>query len=162
MVTITAEETAPPTYRYHAFVDGETAFAAGDLVRAEAHYQRVAQDETLTAWGAAASPEAEHDGLKALGQWRLIILDVTQDDSAAAESGYAALMASPQPMAVRSAVMTLAERFWRAYQRDGNLSGACAYAVDGEASQIVIDFLNSFGYANPVFEGEDLCPHLRP
>ncbi|MBN1250035.1 MAG: hypothetical protein JXC32_20390 [Anaerolineae bacterium] len=161
-ITVTAETTAPPTYRYHALVDGDLAFAAGDMVSAVALYQRVVQDEVLTAWGAASSPEEEHDGLKALGQWRLVILNASGGDDAAAESSYAALMASPQPLAVREAVKTLAERFWRAYQRDGEVSSACVYAVDVEAAQTIVDFLYGFGYANPVFEQQDLCPHLRP
>jgi hypothetical protein len=137
LVGITEETTAPPTYRYHAFVDGDLAFAAGDLAEAGALYRRVAQDETLTAWGAMLSPEEEHDALKALGQWREVILALSQDDTTAAESTYTDLIASPQPMAVREAVQVVAERFWRAYQRDGDISGACTYAVGDEAAQVL-------------------------
>lgn len=162
LITITEETTAPPSYRYHAFVDGDLAFASANLGEAEALYQRVAEDETLTAWGAASSPEEEHDGLKALGRWRLVILNAAQGDDAAAEDSYATLMSSPQPLPVRASVTVLAERFWRSYRRDGDLADACDYAVDADAAQDLLDFLYGFGYANPVYERPDLCPHLRP
>lgn len=160
-VAIVAEVTGPPTFRYHAFIDGERTFAAEDLDAAAALYERVLQDDVLTAWGASVSPEEEHDALRALAQWRLVILNVAQGDSVAAESRYATLMASPQPLPVRDAVMSLAERFWRAYERDGEVSAACAYAVDNVTAQVVLDFLYGFGYANPVYDAPDLCPHLR-
>jgi hypothetical protein len=161
LIEITEETTAPPTHRYHAFVDGDLAFASGDLVEAEALYERVLQDETLTAWGAMLSPEEEHDALRALAEWRTVILSVSQDDQAAAEDAYDALMASPQPLEVRAAVQILAERFWRAFQRDSDVLAACAYAVGADAAQVLEDFFFGFGYANPVYESPDLCPHLR-
>ncbi len=161
-ITVTEEVSAPPITRYHALVDGDRAFAGGDLAVAQSLYQRVLQDETLTAWGAYMTPEEEHRWLRALGRWRLLILNATQGLDADAEVQHAALTADPQPGVPGYPLVALAERFWRSYRRDGDADSACRYAVDTDEAPAVVDFLNGFGYANPVFEAGDLCPYLRP
>ena len=161
-ITVTGEISAPPAYRYHALVDGDAAFAVGDLAAAQSLYQRVLQDETLTAWGAYATPEEEQQWLRALGRWRLLILNATQGLDADAEAQHAALTADPQPGVPGYPLVAPAERFWRSYQRDGDAEAACRYAVDTDEALAVLDFLNGFGYANPLFEADDLCPYLRP
>ncbi|MCJ7738616.1 MAG: hypothetical protein MUQ10_15105 [Anaerolineae bacterium] len=161
-ITVTDEAPAPPVTRYHAFVDGDGAFAGGDLAAAQSLYQRVLQDETLTAWGAYTIPEEEQQWLRALGRWRLLILNATQGLDADAGAQHAALTADPQPGEPGYPVVALAERFWRSYQRDGDAEAACRYAIDTDEAPAVVDFLNGFGYANPVFESDDLCPYLRP
>jgi len=161
-ITVTDEVSAPPVYRYHALVDGDRAFAGGDLAAAQSLYQRVLQDETLTAWGAYLTPEEEHQWLRALGRWRLLIVNATQGLDGDAEAQYTALTADPQPGMPGTPLVTLAERFWRSYQRDGEAEAACRYAIDTDEVLAVLDFLNGFGYANPFFEADDLCPYLTP
>lgn len=162
MITVTDEVSAPPIYRYHALVDGDDAFSDGDLAAAQSLYQRVLEDETLTAWGAYTPPEEEHRWLRALGRWRLLILNATQGLLADAEAQHAALTADPQPGVPGYPLVALAERFWRSYRRDGDTEAACRYAIDTDEAPAVLDFLNGFGYANPLFEADDLCPYLRP
>jgi len=161
-ITVTDEISAPPVYRYHALVDGDRAFAGGDLAVAQSLYQRVLQDETLTAWGAYLTPEEEQQWLRALGRWRLLILYATQGLDADAEAQHAALTVDPQPGVPGYPLVALAERFWRSYRRDGDAEAACRYATDTDEAPAVVDFLNGFGYANPLFEADDLCPYLRP
>jgi len=161
-VTVTDEVSAPPVTRYHALVDGDSAFAGGDLTAARSLYQRVLEDETLTAWGAYTIPEEEHQWLRALGRWRLLILNATQGLDGDAEAQHAALTADHEPGVPGYPLVVLADRFWRSYQRDGNAEAACRYATDTDEALIVLDFLNGFGYANPLFEADDLCPYLRP
>ena len=43
------------------------------------------------------------------------------------------------------------------FQRAQDADTACAYAVGSDDAYAVLDFLNSFGYANPVYELPDLC-----
>ncbi|MCD6287058.1 MAG: hypothetical protein J7M39_14210, partial [Anaerolineae bacterium] len=161
-ITVADEVSAPPVTRYHALVDGDRAFAGGDLAAARLLYQRVLEDETLTAWGAYMAPEEEHRWLRALGRWRLLILNATEGLDADAEAQHAALTADPQPGMPGTPVVALAERFWRSYRRDGDVDAACRYAMDTDEALTVLDFLNGFGYANPLFEADDLCPYLSP
>jgi hypothetical protein len=161
-ITVTDEVSAPPVYRYHALVDGDSAFAGGDLAAAQSLYQRVLEDEMLTAWGAYTIPEEEHRWLRTLGRWRLLILNATQGLYADAEVQHTALTVDPQPGVPGYPVVALAERFWRSYRRDGDVEAACRYAIDTAEVLTVLDFLNGFGYANPLFEVDDLCPYLTP
>lgn len=161
-IAVTDENSGAPAYRYHALLDGDVAFAAGDLPAAQALYERVLQDETLTAWGAYTPPEEEHQWLRALGRWRLLILNAYQGLDAGAEAHTTALTTDYQPGMPGYPLVALAERFWRAYQRDGDAEAACRYALDADESEALLNFLNGFGYANPLFESDDLCPYLNP
>lgn len=161
-ITVTDENSGPPAHRYHALLDGDAAFAAGDFPAAQALYERVLQDETLTAWGAYTSPEEEHQWLRALGRWRLLILSAYQGLDAGVETHATALTTDYELGMPGYPLTVLAERFSRAYQRDGDAEAACRYAVDADESQALLNFLNGFGYANPLFESDDLCPYLIP
>ncbi len=156
IITITNEVPAPPTYRYHAFLDGEVAFAAGDYTTADAAYTRTIDDDSLEPWGAFSGVEAEREWFIALAHWRLMMLEAFQDRSQEAEVHLDYLMDLDSGSAGYP-VVSLAERFWRAYERDGDAAAACEYGVDTPQGQPVLDFLNGFGYANPFYEQHHLC-----
>lgn len=159
LVTATAESVAPPAFRYHALVDGDLAFGAGEFDAAQALYQRVLDDASLTEWGGWSGEDAERSWLRALGQWRLMVLSAYRSMEVDAESYYGALVPAPDSTAPEAAVSALAERYWRSYERDGDPVDACAYAVDTEEVVEVTIFLNGFGYANPWYEAPDICPY---
>jgi hypothetical protein len=158
VITVTERTEAPPTYRYHAFVDGDRALTRGDFEAAEAAYRRVIEDASLELWGGFSSPEDEYDWLVALGRWRLITLHVHLGDPAEAEAHYGILQGENAPGTTAFSVVGLAERFWRAYQRNENLGNACEYVVGGTEAPLAADFLATFGYANPIYEARHLCP----
>ncbi len=56
------------------------------------------------------------------------------------------------------AVAALARRFVDSYNAHGNVPMACAEAIRAPEAQDVLDFLNSFGYDNPTYTWDDLCP----
>ena len=156
-ITVTDESVAPPTYRYHAFLDGDRALSAGDLASAEAAYRSVIENDALESWGGFGDLEDERLWLEALGWWRLMILDASVGRADDMETAYAMIAGLDSP-APGYPVRALAERFQRSFQRDGDLPAACAYAVDTTGSEQVLGFLNGFGYANPYYEVPDLCP----
>ena len=157
-ITITGEIVAPPSYRYHAFVDGDRALAGGNSDVAEAAYRRVVEDPSLELWGAFSSPEEEQAWLLALGYWRLMTLQAHLGNSAEAGALYETLREENAPGTTAYAVVGLAERFWRGYERNGDVPAACNYVLGGAEIDAVVDFLMTFGYANPVYEALHLCP----
>jgi hypothetical protein len=158
VITITGETVAPPAYRYHALVDGDRALAAGDFAAAEAAYQRVVEDASLELWGAFSSTEEEEIWLVAFGRWRLMTLQAYLDHPDEVEALYQTLQAENASGTTASAVAGLAERFWRVYQRSGNVANACSSVVGGTEIPAVLDFLMTFGYANPAYEASHICP----
>jgi hypothetical protein len=166
VITATQTSPAPPDYRYHAWLDAERALAQGEPARARASYERTIEDETLKAWGAAVDPESEAAWLKDLARWRLVMVHAKLGHEAD-RAAYAETLLAQEPDAVTYPVTVLAERFQREYDRSGDVAGACAYAIgaaggsaNGDVSvetQAVLDFLNSFGYANPTYGPGDLC-----
>lgn len=158
VITITDEKVAPPTFRYHAFLDGDRALGAGDFETAESMYRRVVDDPSLEEWGAFTSTDEEYTWLVALGRWRLMTLSAYLEDPLAAESIYTELSDSIAPGATGYPVVGLAERFWRGYQRKGDVPDGCNYALGGAEAALAVDFLNTFGYANPFYTVEYLCP----
>ena len=61
-----------------------------------------------------------------------------------------------------NAVAQLAQHFWEEYLGTGNVAYGCLEAVNAPEVPEVLDFLNSFGYANPSYVAEELCPFLTP
>ncbi len=162
VVTATAMTVAPAVFRYHVFRDGDTALLAGDLAAARMAYQRVLKDDRLENWSAYTGTDEERLWFDALARWRLLTLEVYAGNMESAEVFYTMLLeAAPADMA-GAPVTELARQFWQAYQAQGNLPGACRAALDIQAAQDTLYFLNGFGYANPTYALEDLCPFLSP
>lgn len=159
VITVTEEVTAAPVYRYHAFLDGDRALSAGDAAKAEALFRSVIEDDGLDSWGALVSAEDERLWLEALAWWRLMIVHASAGDTAALESAYA-VVAQLDSAVAGAPVQALAERFQRSFARDGDWLAACTYAVGAPEAGEALGVLNSFGYANPVYEIADLCPSL--
>lgn len=159
VITLTEESIAAPVYRYHAFLDGDRALSTGDATKAEALFRSVIEDDGLDQWGALVSAEDERLWLEALAWWRLMIVDALAGNVEAMRGDYAAIVGLDLE-AAGAPVQVLAERFQRSFEWDGDWVAACTYAVDAPESGEVLGLLNSFGYANPVYELADLCPSL--
>ncbi len=161
-VTVTATAVGPAAYRYHAFRDGDEALLVGDDARAAQAYQQVLTDDALLSWEAFLSREEERQWFNALAHWRLMVQAVRAGDADAAQTHYTHLITDFPAGRAGSPVTALTQRFWASFQESQNVTYACRAALDTPESQTVLDFLNSFGYANPVYEREDLCPFLNP
>lgn len=162
VITRTAEQLGPAQYRYHAFRDGDEALRAGNYADAFDAYLQVINDETLDPWAGFYGALEERLWFTALARWRLLLLGMQLGNTPDAEAQYRRLQADFTPETPGYPVAQLAHRFWDAYQRLGLLPGACLETLAAPELPAVLDFLNSFGYANPTYAAEELCPLLTP
>ena len=161
-ITQTATFAGPSEFRYHAFTDGDKAFWEGDYAAATEAYLRVLNDAGLHEYGLWFTEAEEQLWLQALAQWRLLNVALKQLNNEEAETRYQQLGAEYPPEQPGYQVFLLAESFWTSYLETGDLSTGCLAAVEGEAAAEVLNFLNSFGYANPPYIMPELCPFLEP
>ena len=117
-----------------------------------------ATDKTLKAWAVHLSRDEEEHWFAALADWRLLLLELQLQNVPNAQTYYARLMDDFPPGTAGYAVAAMAQRFWDSYTIHGDMALACAEAIRAPETQDVLDFLNSFGYANPTYTWDDLCP----
>jgi hypothetical protein len=160
--TRTEQIWASPVYRYHALLDGERALREGDTTAALETYRRVIEDDGLQEWGAEGGmvePAEERATLKAFARWRILLTHLQVGDEAQAQAAYQQLQENYPPGAAGHEVAALAEDFWSAYQASGEIGQGCDRALDGGSGSAILDFFNTnYGYANPQWEADDLCP----
>jgi hypothetical protein len=164
--TVTRQIWAPPVYRYHALLDGDHAFLAGEYPTAVAAYERVIGDDALQEWGAvsgAVDPGIERARLAAFARWRLVLTHVRAGDPDGARAAYEHLQAEYPADAVGHDVAALAEVFWKAYGVAGGVVDGClALVAAAKEDTSVHDFFNAtYGYANPRWEAVDICPFVE-
>ncbi len=162
VITFADKTVGPAQFRYHAFRDGDIALFVEDYDVAFDAYLRVINDETLDPWAGMYSAEEERQALTALAEWRLFTLGMKLGNFPDAELRYERLQTEYPSETPAHAVTVLAERFWSRYQETGNVAYGCLEVVDLPEAEQVLSFLNSFGYANPFYAAEDLCPFLTP
>lgn len=162
VITRTVQQLGPAEYRYHAFRDGDEAFRARRYAEAFTAYSQVLNDETLDPWAGFYSAQEERLWFTALAHWRLLLLELQLGNTPAATQQYQQLQNDFTPATPGYPVAQLARRFWDVYQQLGLFSGACAEVIAAPEVPAVLDFLNSFGYANPTYAAEELCPLTTP
>ncbi len=162
VITRTATQLGPAQYRYHAFRDGDEAQRAERYADAFDAYLRVINDESLEPWAGYYSAPEERLWFTALARWRLVLLGINLGNFPDAENAYQRLQADFTAEAPGYPVAQLASRFWEAYQRLGLRPEACAQTLTAPEVAAILEFLNSFGYANPTYTAEELCPSTIP
>lgn len=159
---VLTETLLPPIqYRYHQFIEGERALAAGDLESARLAYETTITSTELLAWAGYTRAPDETAWLTALARWRLMEVSLLQGEAGMASFHYEQLQKTTPADSPAQSVLALARAFWNAYAESKNLEMACAAARALPQSTALLDFLNQFGFANPTYETEDLCPGLR-
>lgn len=160
--TVTATVAGPAIYRYHVFRDGDEALYAGEHAGRYAHaldaYLRVLNNKTLKAWAVTMSRDEEEHWFAALAGWRLLLVELRLENMPNAQAYYEHLVNDFPPATAGHAVATMARRFWESHMAHGNMALACVEAIRSPEALSVLDFLNSFGYANPTYTWDDLCP----
>jgi LysM repeat protein len=137
---------------YHTIIDANQALADQDLEGAQALYEQAIADTSLTAcW----QREDELDELRTFAFYRLALLSLDAGDLDSAQALVDQLIDSypGQPYT------TVAQRMMDGYRASGDLSTTCvqinAYAAEDGAA---VDLLADYGYANPSFTADDVCP----
>jgi LysM repeat protein len=136
---------------YHMILDANTAFAAwkteGFEPAVEA-YQAAVDDEAAEACG---NIKDELATLRDFARFRLLVSQVAAGQTAQAPEVIGQIKTR--------ALATAAKTFYDAYRSSGSVIQACrdvtAYAQNTPAAW---QFLSDWGYANPSFTPEDLCP----
>ncbi len=141
-------------YRIHAFYAAEDLLLEGDYQEAIPRYERVISDNTLSEW---ADPERERSILKAVAHLRIIQAHLLSGDLQQAGNAYAASPDLPEEDPGQPFI-TAAGLFLDAFQETGNPEAACQALIEfaEENRPDVIEPLY-FGYANRIYESEDLC-----
>jgi hypothetical protein len=162
VITFASGERGPATYRYHAFRDADEAWFQQNYDQAHWGYLNVITDQTLKAWEGYYGAHEETLWLTALARWRLVLMGMKRENYEDAKAHYAQLQSAFTPETPGYPVAALAKRFWDRYREVGNIAYGCQEVVNAPEAQAVLDFLNSYGYANPMYTPEELCPYLTP
>ena len=147
----------PSTYRIHVLHDASAAAKSGDYQQALVLYNRVISDTTLEDW---SEPELEQAWIKAFARYQMVVIYTLQDRDAFANTILAELESTTSSDTLQSVYYELALAYIDGYQ-EGGAERACqltrAYAalhpglLEPLGPQV-------FGYGNPAFTEEDLCP----
>lgn len=146
----------PSSYRIHALYDADRLSKEGEFAAALALYQEVIETDSLQDW---VDPGLERANLAAYASFRIMLTHLLLEDRSAAENTFASLQ-NDFPLGAQGAAFTaLAEAFWNEYAPNGDIVAGCSAAQSyaQSHSETVIDSLY-FGYANPIYEAEDICP----
>lgn len=141
-------------------LEANDRLAAGDVTGAIDLYSQVITNSTFRPWhgesgGAAMTAEEERTLLTSFSRWRLVLAYTILQKRDEAEAWLARLRESQPDSPYRQ----VAERFWRTWQTSEDLKQACdaanSYAAANRAA--VVEPLNTFGYANPQVEADEIC-----
>jgi hypothetical protein len=142
---------------YHTVLDANEAFlsaATTGFGRAELLYTQAATDQKLEKCGARADELAE---LRSFSLYRLALVAAYEGKAEVAGDVIASLSATYPD----SAYDQIGQAWLASYQKDQDMAAACA-AVTQLASKepAAVEVLADYGYANPSFTAEEVCPVL--
>ena len=141
----------------HKVQDADEAlrdYEAQGLARARELYTEAVTDQTLTkCW----EREGELAELRSYSLFRLAVIAAYEG-----ESGLAAENVAQLAQAFPTSLYTQMGQTWlERYQADGDITAACKAATAfAEANPSTYLTLSDYGYANPIFAPEELCPLL--
>jgi len=159
-------EIEPSEFLYFAVVDGDEAYAAGDLETAMQLYNKAINDGALWDWKEDFSGVSGRDELVPYAHFRLYLAQLVSlppGDEAAVQDlvDSIAALAGQFPASLNAQA---AAQFAAAYP-DGQVSpqalaaGCAAFLAYVEGNRLDFDDIWYYGYANPDLIPERLCPH---
>ncbi len=154
VLLLTEYEDSP--YRYFKLVDANSAFTAGDYPTARTIYDEVITRDDLEDLGYFADLEDERGAMTRYATYRLMLLDILEEDFVGAQSRAETMVADyPDDVVATGALETV-----MTFARTDSLSEACAVftaSVEGIEPDPIAP-LDYMGYANPELGAETLCP----
>jgi len=147
----------PSQFRIHYLYDAERAEQEGEYPEALQLYQKVIEDDQLMDW---VDPSVERERLSAYATFRIILTHLLSADPSQAEMVYRTISSNYPTGSEGAPFAAMADAFWAEYEDTNNISVACsaaqAYATSHSESLLEVLY---FGYANPTYEAEDICPY---
>jgi len=159
-------EYEPSDWLYFAVVDGDEAYAAGDLDEAIAFYQKAIEDTSLVDWHEGVGIGRDRDELIPYARFRLGLAQLAGLHGGAQASAQQVIDSIAGLLAEfpESFHAYAAWQFAQAYP-DGEVSpqalsqGCAAFLAVVEEHRQEFDAAWDYGYANPELVPERLCPH---
>lgn len=143
---------------YYTVLDANAAFqngAADDFVQAETLYTQATTDQTLVACSQRENEVAE---LQSFSLYRLALIAAYRGQPGVA----ADLIGTITSTYPGSAYDQVGQSWLSAYGKGGDIGAACAAVTQfAESTPEVVAVLGDYGYANPSFSAEEICPVLN-
>lgn len=153
---LASEVLEPPRYRIHVLLDAEAASRRGEWTTALDLYHRVVLDDALLDW---VDPITERANLSGYSMVRTVVTYAQMGDQGDAQVAYGILQNQYVSGSTGRAYADLAQAFWEIFSATSDVARSCQAArAFAEAHKTeVLDPLY-FGYANPAYTPEDVCP----
>lgn len=154
-VTLADTMLDPTTYRHHVLYEANDLLAGGDLAQALQLYEAAINDGSLTTPLFGLSEAETKGAIEQFAAFRLILIDLLQNDSARAAGRLAWLESNYPGSAAAQGAATLVNN-WSDAEGQAAL---CAQIESTLAAQPnPTGALADLGYGNPSLTAEDFCP----
>ena len=153
---LSSERMMPSLCLYHTVVDANHAMTSEMyLEKAQWLYTDAAENQNLQACGERSNELAE---LRSFALFRLALIAGYESKPELAAERVERLASTYE----RQIYAEVGVRWLAAYRQSGDAKTACE-AVNNfaEANPEVVNLLAEYGYANPTFAAEDVCPYLE-
>jgi hypothetical protein len=155
---VVEEEKGESNYRIHILHDADEAAEEGEYETALRYYQRVVSDTTLDDW---IDPDREREILSAYARFRMSAIYHIRGQEQFGEMILREMEQNYPPASPHHAFVEMARSFRETYTSQG-LEAACrsvkSFARNNEQAVLVPLGPEEFGYGNPVYTPEDVCP----
>jgi len=156
---IPGEETVGPSnFRIHTLHDADQAARNGDYALAISLYDQVINSDELEDW---YDPENQRLNLGAYARFKLVVVNTAIGDLVQAIEVFQEMLGTYPEDSPQRAYVEMADAFLDAYATDGFEAGCVAaqdYAQQHSAQVLTPLGQETFGYANPDYTPEDMCP----
>ena len=153
---VSEDRLLPAEYRVHVLHDADRAYREGDAAAARELYLRVIEDGSLLDWEESGARRME---LAGYARFRMVLVSLIQGDASSAERAYDELRGSHPAGSPGAGFAEMGAVFWEVWEETGKIEAGCAAArafADAQP-ELVLQPLD-YGYANPAYTAEDLCP----
>jgi tetratricopeptide (TPR) repeat protein len=138
-------------YLYFKVLDANQALLEGEYGGAVALYREAIDNPNLDVW----MEEGERVELAAFSRYRLTLTYLLLGEAASAQATRDELLGA-QPDSIYAQVVSV---FWDSYERDADLKMACEQVGEFAAAHPeTVEVLADYGYGNPTFTPEEVCP----
>jgi len=143
-------------FLFHKVVDADKAALDGDYEAAVALYREAIDNPDLVVWKEWLNKgETERADMHGYARYRLVVVYTLLGQRSKAQEA----LEEVEREQLDHVYAGVARAFWDGYTLDDDLAAGCAAAIAYAAEHpAALEALNEFGYANPIYTLEDICP----